>query len=160
MILLLHYYHICHLLWIKYLYHFEVFTFTLIILVGVSSLNICMMFIFMYPKYYQLIWLCHTCINDKICIQWIDLSRQCRYYKYCYNNDTIYSLYMSIIYPIFALALSIPFFVVSCTWDKHICICQHKIILSSYMVPLWSLRKRITSKRLNITRTNWTLLSI
>ena len=124
---------------------------------GIRSLNICMIFIFMYPTYYQLILLCHTRINANICIQWINLSIQCRYYEYWYNNDTIYKLSMSInLYPMFYLALSKPFFVVFCTWDKHISICQHKIILSSYLVPLWSLKKRITSKRINITRRNWT----
>ena len=96
MILLLNYYNICHFLWKRYLYLFGVFTFTLNILVGISSLNICIMFIFMYPTYYQLILMYHTCINDNIFIQWIYLSRQCRYYKYWYNNDTIYSLSMSI----------------------------------------------------------------
>ena len=159
--MLLHYYHICYLFWIRYLYLYEVFTFTLMSLVVVISMTLFMMFIFMYPTYHQIIWLCHTPINENMCIQLIDLSQQCRYYKYWFNNDTIYSLYMSI--NIFNLSFGphYTFFFDFWSWDKHISsIWQQIIVISSYMVPLWRLRKRITGKNLNKTRKNWTFLSI
>ena len=158
--MLLHYYHICYLFWIRYLYLYEVFTFNLTSLVVIISMILIMMFIFMYPTYHQVIWLCHTRINKKMCIQWIDLSRPFRYYKYWFNNDKIYSLSISINIFNFSFGPHNTFFVDFCTWDKHISIRQQIIIISSYMVPLWMLRKIITSKNLNKTRTNWTLLSI
>ena len=78
----------------------------------------------------------HTRKNEKMCIQLIDLSRQCRYYKYWFNNDTIYSLSMSINIFNFSFGPHYTFFVDFCTWDKHISIRKQIIIISSYMVPL------------------------
>ena len=72
-------------------------------------------------------------MRSKNKIEYIYRHRQAIYW---FNNDTIYSLYMSINMFNFSFEPHYTFFVDFCTWDKHISIWKQIIIISSYMVPL------------------------